>query len=236
MFRIELAGLGIRIDNRYEHVRALCRHYLAPEGPADLTVSVSEEELRGAAGQTPDRFFGPGYAESVLLYGKIADALPVFDAFVMHASAVAADGFSFAFAAESGVGKSTHARYWKEVLGDRAVILNGDKPVFRFAGDRLLAWGTPWCGKEGWNANTFAPLRALCLLERGEANAVVPADAFAALGGLLRHFHLPGGGQADRVKLMALIDRMICTVPVYRLRCRNDVTAAEHAARFFGLL
>ena len=36
-------------------------------------------------------------------------------------------------------------------------------------------------------------------------------------------------------KLMELIDRMVTTVPVYRLRCRNDVSAAEMAIAFFEL-
>ena len=36
-------------------------------------------------------------------------------------------------------------------------------------------------------------------------------------------------------KLMELIDRMLSQVPVYRLRCRNDITAAEEAIAYFGL-
>ena len=45
MFQIEAAGLVIRIENRYDDVRDLCRDYLtAPDRPADIAVSVSEEE------------------------------------------------------------------------------------------------------------------------------------------------------------------------------------------------
>ena len=73
------------------------------------------------------------------------------------------------------------------------------------------------------------------MLERGEKNEIFPIDAFEHLGELMRHFHLPAGGYVDRVKLMELIDRMIKTVPVYRLRCRNDVSAAETAIQYFGL-
>ncbi len=236
MFQIEAAGLVIRIENRFDYVRNLCREYIAAsERPADITVSVSEEELRREIEKAPEYFFGDAYGEAVVAYEKISNALPAFDAFVMHSSVVAVDGKAYCFAADSGMGKSTHTRYWKEVLGERVTVINGDKPIYRFQGEQLMAYGTPWCGKENWQTNTAAPLKALCLLERGEDNAVFPVSAFEMLGELTRQFHLPGGGQVDLAKLMELIDRMVTTVPVYRLRCRNDISAAETAIAYFGL-
>ena len=236
MFQIEAAGLVIRIRNRYGYVEHLCREYLTGEDrKPDITVEVSEEELRAEVEKAPECFFGDGYAEGVVVYEKISNALPAFDAFVMHSSVVEAGGGAYCFAAESGTGKSTHTRYWKEALGDRVTVINGDKPIYRFTGDQLIAHGTPWCGKENWQTRTSAPLKALCLLERGEENAVYPVDAFEMLGELSRHFHLPGGGQVDMVKLMELVDRMVTAVPVYRLRCRNDISAAKEAIRYFGL-
>ncbi len=236
MFQIEAAGLVIRIENRFDYVRNMCRDYIiSPDRPADIAVSVSEEELRREIEKAPECFFGDAYGEAVVAYEKISNALPAFDAFVMHSSVVAVDGKAYCFAAESGTGKSTHTRYWKEALGDRVTVINGDKPIYRFRGEELLAYGTPWCGKENWQANVSAPLKALCLLERGEENAVFPVNAFEMLGELMRHFHLPGDGQVDMPKLMELLDRMMTTVPVYRLRCRNDVSAAETAIAYFGL-
>ena len=236
MFQIETAGLVIRIDNRYDYVENLCRDYRTDSGRRpDITVSVSEEELRREIEKAPECFFGDGYAEGVVAYEKISNALPAFDAFVMHSSVVEVDGQAYCFAAESGTGKSTHTRYWKEVLGDRVTVINGDKPIYRFDGDRLMAYGTPWCGKENWHTNTSAPLKALCLLERGEENTVYPVDPFELLGEMMHHFHLPGGGQVDMPKLIELVDRMVTAVSVYRLRCRNEQAAARTAIRYFGL-
>ena len=236
MFSIEAAGLVIRIDNRFDYVRNLCRDYLTSDDrPADITVSVSEEELKREIEKAPECFFGDGYGEGVVVYEKISNALPAFDAFVMHSSVVAVDGRAYCFAAESGTGKSTHTRYWREVLGDRLTVINGDKPIYRFRGDQLLAYGTPWCGKENWQTNTSAPLAGLCLLERSDENALYPVDAFEVFGEMSRHFHLPGGGQVDMVRLMELIDRMVAVVPVYRLRARNDVSAAETAIAALGI-
>ncbi len=236
MFQIEAAGLVIRIDNRFDDVRHLCQAYITDQDrPADITVSVSEEELRREIEKAPECFFSDGYGESVVAYEKISNALPAFDAFVLHSSVVAVDGAAYAFAAQSGIGKSTHTRYWKETLGDRCTIINGDKPIYRFRDDQLLAYGTPWCGKENWQTNTSAPLRALCLLERGNENAVFPVNAFDLLNELMQHFHLPGGGLVDMPKLTELIDRMVTAAPMYRLRCRNDLSAAETAIAYFGI-
>ena len=47
MFRIEIAGLVIRIENRFDYVRNLCRDYMtSPDRQVDIAVSVSEEEIR----------------------------------------------------------------------------------------------------------------------------------------------------------------------------------------------
>ena len=236
MFQIEAAGLVIRIENRYDFVQNLCRDYItAPDRPADIAVCVQEEELRREAEKAPDPSLSDAYHEAVAAYKQISNALPAFDAFVMHASVVAVDGKAYGFAAESGTGKSTLTRRWMEALGDRLTVINGDKPICRFRDGQLLAFGTPWCGKENWQTNTSAPLEALCLLERGEENVICPVDAFELLGELVHHFHLPGGGRVDMPRLVELIDRMVTTVPVYRMRCRNDSSAAETAIAYFRL-
>ena len=236
MFQIEVAGLVIRIDNRFSFVQKMCEEYItAPGRPADITVSVSGEELRREIEKAPDLFFGDEYGEVVAVYKKISIALPAYEAFVMHSSVVAVDGGAYAFAAEKGTGKSTHTRYWKEVLGPRLTVINGDKPIYRFQDGQLLAYGTPWCGKENWQTNTAAPLKALCLLERGEENVVLPIRAFDVVSELMRQFYFPGSNQLDMLKMIRLIDRMVDTVPLYRLRCRNDRSAAETAVSYFGL-
>ena len=106
MFQIETAGLVICIENRFSYAQDMCREYItAQDRPADITVSVSEEELRREIEKAPELFFGDGYGEYVIVYEKISNALPAFDAFVMHSSVVAVNGKAFAFAAEKGTGK-----------------------------------------------------------------------------------------------------------------------------------
>ena len=236
MFDIELARLVIRLENRYDYTYDLCRGFIVTsDRTPDITLRVSDQELCRATEQSPDSFTEDGHVESVLLYEQLSCVLPAFDAFVMHSSAVAVDGQAYCFAAARGTGKSTHTRYWKQVLGDRLTVINGDKPIYRFLDGRLFAFGTPWCGKENWRANTAAPLKALCLLERGDENAIWPVDARGLLAEISQHFYWPGGGQLDALKQMELIDRTLSAVPVYRLRCKNHVSSAETAISYFDI-
>ena len=98
--------------------------------------------------------------------------MPDFDAFLLHAAVIEVDGLAYAFAAPSGTGKTTHIALWKKFFGDRANIINGDKPIIRFENGTPYIYGTPWCGKEGYNINTKAPLAALCFIERSPENTI----------------------------------------------------------------
>ena len=232
MFNIEAAGLVICIRNHYDFVKDLCKEYIIPDSRRpDIIVEVTEEELQREANKPTISGFVSGYVESIAIYEKISNRLPEFDAFVMHSSVVAVNGKAYCFAAESGIGKSTHTRYWKETLGDRVKVINGDKPIYRFKRNQLIAYGTPWNGKEDWGEKISAPLNALCLLERAEENAVFPVEPFQVLNEMIHHFHLTDAGEVDVPKLIELIDRMVTTVPVYRLKCKNDVSAAKLAVK-----
>ncbi len=232
-FNIEIAGLVVHICSRAAYFREFCEGYIVTDNrEPDITVEVSEEEIEKRIKKNHGMYFGKRNAEIIMTYEKISNALPAFDAFVMHSSVVEVDDQAYCFAAESGTGKSTHTKYWKEVLGDRMKVINGDKPIYRFINKRLTAYGTPWNGKERFGENISAPLQGLCLLERGEKNEIYPIDdPFMALGELMKHFHLSDAGQVDVPKLMELIDRMLRQVRLYKLRCTDDISAAQTAIR-----
>ena len=55
---------------------------------------------------------------------------------------------------------------WLDKFGDRAFIINGDKPIVRKTDEGIFVFGTPWCGKEGFNENIRVKLKSICILER----------------------------------------------------------------------
>ena len=83
-----------------------------------------------------------------------------FNGLMLHSSAVVMDGRAYLFSAPSGTGKSTHTQLWLDVFGEKAGILNDDKPALRRIDGKWYAYGTPWCGKEHWGCNASTPLSA----------------------------------------------------------------------------
>ena len=151
-----------------------------------------------------------------------------FDGLMLHASAVVVDGKAYLFSANSGTGKSTHTQLWLRKFGDRAYILNDDKPALRLHDGVWYAYGTPWSGKHDISVNTGVPVAGIAMVERAEENSIVPFGGTEAILSILRQVNRPQG-TALREQLLALLDRLITQVPVWRLRCNMEPQAAEVA-------
>ena len=226
MFVIGIAGKTVGIDNRYALVRRLCADYICDESP-DFTVCASDSEIenekRAAVSSVSD-----AYAESVCIYRNICRRMTEYGAFLFHSAVVECDGRAYAFAAPSGTGKSTHAMLWLKHFGDRARIINGDKPIFRRDGEKFFAYGTPWCGKEGLNVNTRSPLAAICFLERGRENRIVELGRSEAVSLIFPQILMPDS-EEDVARLFPLLSDLVSRVGCYRLTCNISDEAADVA-------
>ena len=228
--KIRMAELNIEIQNRYPYLENLCKDYAADFGKADIFVTVSEgeiaDEIIRSTLPTPP---SPGYAEAIAAFRSIAMQLPRFDAFVFHAAVIGYGGRGYAFSAPSGTGKTTHARLWLQTLNG-AEIINGDKPILRFIGDKLYAFGTPWCGKEKMQQNTSVPLTALGFIERAAKNSVKPLDNAETLLRMYSQILMPTKRE-DAMHFLDLLDRMVKIVPAYVISCNMQPEAAVVAYR-----
>lgn len=229
MFDIKIANIHIRIDHTYDYVVRLCRDYIIEsDSPPELYIRVSEQEIEAEIA-IADHPVTKAYAEGVCVYRQICRQLPErFQSFLMHSAVIEYQGEGYAFAAHSGTGKSTHISLWKKHFGEEVHIVNGDKPILRFMDDRLYAFGTPWCGKEGWHMNTCVPLKAICFLERSEVNTIRPMDSKEAIGKIFHQLLSPEDLKTVDA-LFPLLDRMLREVPCYLLGCNISEEAAEVA-------
>lgn len=222
MFVIQLAGVRIRIDNRYTFIERQCRNYICEGEDAAFSVSVTPDEIlrEQQFGDFPD-----GYCESICLYRHICEELPAYNVFLMHSSVIEVDGYAYAFTAKSGVGKSTHTALWLKNVPN-ARVLNGDKPLYRVEDDgSLTVFGTPWNGKENWGENISAPLAAVCFIERGAENSIRPAAEEDTVSRLMHQLYLRGSRESV-VRQLALMDALVRGVPYYVLACNISDEAA----------
>lgn len=227
MITVKIAGIPIGIDNRFDYVRSISVDYLTDEEPC-FTVNATDAEI-DAEGNMSDEVYSKNYLESIVVFRKIAERLPQYDAIVFHSAILVKDGKAYAFTAKSGTGKTTHTRLWLSRFGDAVHYLNGDKPVIRLIDGTAYAFGTPWRGKEGYGANESAPLAAIALLERDEKNSAEIIDSNGGVIRLMTQIHIPKD-PACAALAMRIADRIISSVRFVELKCNLDAEAADVAA------
>ena len=232
-FTIGLAGQAVKVRANYESTRNFCRGYLTANEP-DFSVEISRDDIvyerqksakEDALEGIPAREFSDAYLETLAVYRKITEEMLHRNTLLFHGSVIAVDGEAFLFTAKSGTGKSTHTRLWREVFGDRAVMVNDDKPLLKICEDGVEVFGTPWNGKHHLGANISAPLKAICILERGTENQIreiTPREAFPML--LQQSYRLADAGGMNSV--LDLLDRLTQRCAFYRLQCNMDRQAA----------
>lgn len=231
-----IAECTVKISSLYPQVHALCKDY-RHDGEAELTISITREHIdferqKSAAEDeregVPVREFPDSYLETLAVYRQLAGAMLARDTLLFHGSVIAVDGAAYLFTAKSGTGKSTHTRLWRQMLGDRAVMVNDDKPLLRVTDQGVIACGTPWNGKHNLGENIQVPLKAICILERGEENRIRQVQVIEALPMILQQSYRMGDKESRR-KYLELLDKLMTQLRFYRLQCNMDPEAARVA-------
>ncbi len=231
-FTIEIAGYSFGIRSIFESNREYCKRYLTEKAPQlqiiprQEALAFEQEMLEREAieeGMKIRKFTDP-FLERAAIQRAVAEYLFDRDVLMLHGSTVAVDGRAYLFTARCGTGKSTHTRLWCRVFGDRAVMVNDDKPFLKITGDGVWACGSPWSGKHGLDTNIAVPLAGICILERGQENRIAPCTAEDALPMLLHQGYCPLD-EEKRASYKALVDSLAQRVPLWKMACNQQTDA-----------
>ena len=234
--KYKIADKVIEVTSIYEKVHEYCKDYLTDE-PADFSVCITREDIIKEKDKSDSEYAyegkkSPDFSDTLLeetaVYRKLAEKMPDYDTFVFHGSVVAVDGQGYLFTAKSGTGKSTHTALWREYLGDKAVMVNDDKPMLKITDSGVTAYGTPYNGKHRLGCNMSVPLKAICILTRGEKNSIVRIDKAEAYAMLLQQVYRPQN-PLQMAKTLKLVDRLAANTELYKLACNMDIEAAKVA-------
>lgn len=225
VFYLKMAERVFLIKNRFEYVRRLCEHYIAPEGETEnaTVIEVTEAEIMRESSETEN--FPPAYLESLAVYRKICELLAEDETFLFHCSAIEFNESGVLFTAPSGTGKSTHVRLWRECFKESVTVINDDKPLLKVKKDGIYVYGTPWCGKHGIETNTCARVKAVVLIERAGENAIEKMDFGECYKVLFMQTHRPSEPRHVSATLR-FIDLMARSVEAYRMKCNISAEAA----------
>lgn len=239
-FIFQLAGVTIQVEHRYPDVYDLCKEFVVSgDGlQPDFTVSSTEDEIQKEFKAYEHIYHRPldfedwkGLCESNSLITAICAKMPFYNAFMLHAAAIAVDGVAYIFTAPSGTGKTTHILLWKEHFGERAVIVNGDKLLLRFLDGKVYVCSTPWKGKEnfGLGPGVMLPVGGICIIEQSPSNHIRPLSPSQAAVYLLRHkqIFIPRYNEAYFQQFWALFQQVISATNFYLLQCNREPIASR---------
>jgi hypothetical protein len=220
-----IAGLTVEMETFGRTLEQAAPYAISPVAEADVRIERRWQRFRE---QHPD--LSEEACEYVFSGAEFYKHLISFDGLMLHSSAVVADGRAYLFAAPSGTGKSTHTALWLRELGERAFILNDDKPALRWEEGAFYAYGTPWSGKNDSSVNLRVPVGGICLLQRSERNEIVRISGKKAVLGIFAQTLRPQN-EKYMDKVLGLIERLIKTVPIWELKCNMEPEAAQIAHR-----
>lgn len=223
-----IADVGFDLCYQSETIGKMCADYeCEPLEQPEFIIDLSEDDLLAEKMKSEEEFSDESY-ESLAIYRKLCKKMLEYQSFLFHCSAVAVDGKAYLFAAPSGTGKSTHTRMWRQYFGDKAVMINDDKPLLQVQEDAVYVCGTPWCGKHRLQTNQKAPIQGICILHRGKENTIRKISPIDAYPDLYRQTYRPNDRE-KMLKTLALLKKVTESVPMYEMHCNISEEAAQMA-------
>ena len=219
----KIAGLTVRMDTFGRTLEQAAPYLCEAQEPVDMEIMIPAENNEALHKDQPHlplddcEYINTGR----VFYSKIMEHTGM----MLHACAVVVDGKAYLFSATSGTGKSTHVGLWLKQFGDRATILNDDKPALRLEDGVWYAYGTPWSGKYDLSSNLRVPLAGIAMIERGETNEIERFTGSRAVFEILEQTLRPRSTKY-RIILLELLEKLMAQVPVWKLRCNMDPEAA----------
>lgn len=216
----KIAGLTVKIINPRGRTEKQARAYLSENQddsqPVDIRIEVTKQRIDYFLQEHPE--LNESDWEYMLTGSDFYNGLIDYQGILLHSSCVVVDGYAYAFSADSGVGKSTHTQLWLKHFGDRAYMLNDDKPAIRIIDGRVYACGTPFSGKYDYSVPEIVPLAGICFLQRSEENYIKKAEVSKAVFNIFSQTVRKLDG-IKMEKLFDVIEKIFSQVPVYDFGC-----------------
>lgn len=227
-FIVKIAHTKVLIKSSTEECKSHFRKYLTcgtPDFSVNITNNQLHHELTKISVQKENAPTNPlSAADRFAVFRSIAEKMPLYQAFLIHGSAISFCGQGLVFVASSGTGKSTFSLSWARCFPSKVHYVNDDKPLISLKTGAPTICGTPWCGKHGRGSNTYVPLKSICFLERDQTNHIRKIRSIDALPMLLSHVYQPEKSEGKDA-LFSLISHISSMVDFYIIGCNLDADA-----------
>ena len=150
-----------------------------------------------------------------------------FNTVAIHSSCIVHNDKAILFLGESGTGKSTHTRLWREHI-DGTFLLNDDSPIIRVEDGKVWVYGSPWSGKTPCYKQERYELVGCVRLSQAPFNQIRKLSVLQSYGAI--HPSCPPEFAYDSNlydPISQFIDKLITNTPFYHLACLPNKEAAE---------
>ena len=150
-----------------------------------------------------------------------------YQTLAIHSSCIVYRNQAVLFLGESGTGKSTHTRLWREHI-DGAVLLNDDSPMVRVEEGKVWVYGSPWSGKTPCYKAERYELKGCVRLSQAPYNRMRKLSVLEAYGAI-HPSCAPEFAYDDALydEVSRTLGEILSVVPVYHLECLPDEDAAR---------
>lgn len=149
-----------------------------------------------------------------------------YDTVAIHSSCIVYRDKAVLFLGESGTGKSTHTRLWRENI-EGAFLLNDDSPFLRVEDGKVWAYGSPWSGKTPCYRQERYELAGCVRLSQAPYNQIKELSVLHAYGAI--HPSCPPEFAYDGTlydHISHFLNKLLSSVPSYHLACLPDKAAS----------
>ena len=119
-------------------------------------------------------------------------------------------GKGFLFAGQSGDGKTTTARLWRD---QGATVLSDDRIIVRKENGAFWMYGTPWHGEEELAENLRTKLSGIFILARGDENRLLDVSPVEAISALVARSFVPFHSREPMENTLAFLEGLVGAVP-----------------------
>lgn len=220
MFTVKLADINIGINN--DELKDFFKDYLCDDN-YEFLVCVSDDDIRYEKDKCSYIYKDIEYLK-LAVYRKICEALPNYDGFLIHGSALYINDNAYLLAGVSGAGKSTHASLLRKY--HNATMINDDKPLIRFINDVPYIYGTPYDGKHHLSSNISKPLKNIICINQDKENRINKLNKVDSFISLYVQTYKPNN-EDSLTKTINLLNKLNDYVDTYNLYCDISKEAAD---------
>lgn len=224
LFYVKVAEVIFKINANYVATRDFFKDFLVGEYEECEQIIIEVKEIIEFVKQFPG--FDMEMGERAIVKYKMDSLLVQYDTFPVHASALSYKEKAYLFTALSGVGKSTHAKSWRECFGENVIMINDDRPYIKIIDGKVYAYSHPQSGKHNIYTNTSSEIVSISKIVRDDSNYIKPISK-----GLFFPFMVQQTYTMDEVtttsKIISMVKYVLDKVDLFEIHCNTDKYSAE---------